>query len=380
MDVVEPVGDAGGVVEVLHGGFAVGAGLDLDHVNRGAGGAVVDAGALHVHVMRRVAAVEGQRLRGHRQRGLDHRRRKPQPVVGAGHGARAPASRRGPTPGRRRSRWSPAPRWRLRGSAAGRRPSGAGSCRPPCPDAPGAGRWHSGAARSAWRAARPPARREVSSGHAGLRLTGQGAGQARAGPPRAAKPRSAPMVRTVSAISQPYPSIAASVSTEARAVARRQTVPNPPPGASFSGAHHLPEAPPPDETPPPKLPPEEPPPLLEFVVRHHRQGSVHGLAPAAGGTGGGDPGQPGTGGSPATAPRDCGQGCAGRRTGRRGSASTAPRRPAGDEHPATPAEDRGEDADTGKPPLSLSPVATGRGGAAGCGSGGRPSVNGARCG
>ena len=64
MDVVEPVDDARGVVDVLQQRLAVFALLDIDEMHRGARRAVMHALALDQHVVLRVLAVQGEIARG----------------------------------------------------------------------------------------------------------------------------------------------------------------------------------------------------------------------------------------------------------------------------------------------------------------------------
>src|SRR5690606_6897386 len=63
VDVLERVDEAGGVVEVGHRGLAVRAGHRVDHVNGGAGSTEVNAAAACLHVMQRIAAVQGDGMR-----------------------------------------------------------------------------------------------------------------------------------------------------------------------------------------------------------------------------------------------------------------------------------------------------------------------------
>lgn len=60
MDVVEPVDDAGGVIDVLQQRFAVFALLDIDQMDGGTRRAVVHALALDHHVVFRILAVQGE--------------------------------------------------------------------------------------------------------------------------------------------------------------------------------------------------------------------------------------------------------------------------------------------------------------------------------
>ncbi len=89
VDVVQPVGDAGGVVQVLQGGFAVAAAVDIDQVHRRPGGAVMHPVAGQMQVVARVAAVQGDVAGGHRQHVLDQRAGKADAPVVAQDRARA---------------------------------------------------------------------------------------------------------------------------------------------------------------------------------------------------------------------------------------------------------------------------------------------------
>ena len=87
MNVVQPIGDAGGIVQVLQSGFPVAARMRIHHMHRGAGGAVMHPGAAQFHVMGRVAPVQHHVAAGAGQHVLDQRGRKAQPPVGPRLGA-----------------------------------------------------------------------------------------------------------------------------------------------------------------------------------------------------------------------------------------------------------------------------------------------------
>ncbi len=81
MDIVEPVGDAGGVEKILHRGIAVAAGCDIDQRHRRTSGAVMDRSTAKREIMGLVAAVEGKRFGRQRQHVLDQRAGKTQAAI-----------------------------------------------------------------------------------------------------------------------------------------------------------------------------------------------------------------------------------------------------------------------------------------------------------
>ena len=120
MDVVEPVDDARGVVDVLQQRLAVFALLDVDQMDRGAGRAVMHALALDQHVVLRILAVQREIARGAFDRVLDQARVE-NGCARRGYGSRrrasAPRCRRGWRWRSRRFRAASAP---LRGCGRGR--------------------------------------------------------------------------------------------------------------------------------------------------------------------------------------------------------------------------------------------------------------------
>ena len=89
VDVVQPVADPRGVVQILHRAFAVAASVGFHHMHSSTGGAVVHAGARQVQIMQPVAAVQGQGAVGARDRVLDQRAGKADAPVGTLDGPRS---------------------------------------------------------------------------------------------------------------------------------------------------------------------------------------------------------------------------------------------------------------------------------------------------
>src|SRR6056297_952385 len=86
MDIVEHVADPRGIVQILQGAFTVIAPFDIDDVHGRASGAVMHARALQQQVVARVAAVEGDLTVGAGQGVLDQCARKPDAPVLAKRG------------------------------------------------------------------------------------------------------------------------------------------------------------------------------------------------------------------------------------------------------------------------------------------------------
>ena len=89
MDVVEVVDDLGRLIEVLGGRIAVVVGLKVNHVDRGAGGAIVDLVGQKVQVVLGIASEQRDVTRGNRQHVFHQRARKADPAIVAQNRARA---------------------------------------------------------------------------------------------------------------------------------------------------------------------------------------------------------------------------------------------------------------------------------------------------
>ena len=68
-------------MQVLHGAFAIGTALNIDHMHSGPGGAVMHAGAGQGQIMTRIAAVQGDGFGGFGEHVLDERAGEAQAVV-----------------------------------------------------------------------------------------------------------------------------------------------------------------------------------------------------------------------------------------------------------------------------------------------------------
>ena len=99
MDVVEPIDDAGDVIEVLHRRFAILAAIGIDHVDGGAGGAEIDPLAPGLEVVAGILAVQGKMPARLGDGVLDQSAGKGQPAIGvedrAGRGHGLDAGRNG---------------------------------------------------------------------------------------------------------------------------------------------------------------------------------------------------------------------------------------------------------------------------------------------
>ena len=85
MQMLQGIDHAGNVVEVLCGGFAVGTGLGIHHVNRSAGSAEVDLVTPGFHVVFGVLGVQHEVARGIGHR-VFHKRAREEQASGVGQG------------------------------------------------------------------------------------------------------------------------------------------------------------------------------------------------------------------------------------------------------------------------------------------------------
>ena len=86
MQIVELVGNARGIMQVLHATFAVGAPVHLDQMHSGTGSAVMDLGARQFQIVLWITAIQGDGAVGRCNGVFDQRTGKAQPAVVAQNG------------------------------------------------------------------------------------------------------------------------------------------------------------------------------------------------------------------------------------------------------------------------------------------------------